>query len=159
MMSQMFDRRLFLRAAGAAAGAAFVGRAAWAAPAPSFVMWHNPGCGCCLEWGKRMETAFKRKLPVIEAADLAAIKKARGVPADLQSCHTALIHNYVVEGHVPPRDIQRLIASKSRIIRGLAVAGMPVGSPGMDVGHSQRQPYKVFAFAPNGRRSVFASYG
>ena len=159
MMSQMFDRRLFLGAAGAAAGATLVGGAAWAAPAPSFVMWHNPGCGCCLEWGKRMEAVFKRKLPVIEAADLAAIKKARGVPADLQSCHTALIHNYIVEGHVPPRDIQRLIASKSRIIRGLAVPGMPAGSPGMDVGHSQRQPYKVFAFAPNGRRSIFSSYG
>ena len=157
-MFQIYDRRLFLGAAGAAAGAAMVGPAAWAAPAPSFVMWHNPGCGCCLEWGKRMEAAFKRKLPVIEAADLGAIKKQRGVPAELHSCHTALIHGYVVEGHVPPRDIQRLIASKSRIVRGLAVAGMPAGSPGMDVGHSRRQPYQVIAFAPNGRRSVFASY-
>lgn len=158
-MSQMFDRRLFLGAAGAAAGAALTGSAAWAAPGPSFVMWHNPGCGCCLEWGRRMEAAFRRKLPVIEAVDLAAIKKARGVPADLHSCHTALVHGYIVEGHVPSRDIQRLIASKSRIIRGLAVPGMPAGSPGMDVGHGRRQPYRVVAFAPNGRRSVFASYG
>jgi hypothetical protein len=122
-------------------------------------MWHNPGCGCCLEWGKRMEAAFRRKLPVIEAADLAAIKRVRGVPADLESCHTALVHGYVIEGHVPPADIQRLIRSKSRIVRGLAVAGMPAGSPGMDVGHNQRQPYKVMAFGAGGRRSVFASHG
>jgi hypothetical protein len=106
-----------------------------------------------------MEAAFKRKLPVIEAADLAAIKRSRGVPADLHSCHTALVSGYVIEGHVPPADIQRLIKSKSRIVTGLAVAGMPAGSPGMDVGHNHRQPYKVIAFGAGGRRSVFASYG
>jgi hypothetical protein len=65
----------------------------------------------------------------------------------------------LIEGHVPPADIQRLIRSKSRIVTGLAVAGMPAGSPGMDVGHNHRQPYKVMAFGAGGRRSVFASYG
>jgi hypothetical protein len=158
-MRDLHNRRTFLAGAGATAAALLAGGPALAAPAPSFVMWHNPGCGCCLQWAKRMEAAFKRKLPVIEAADLAAIKKSRGVPEDLQSCHTALINGYVVEGHVPPADIQRLIASKSKVIRGLAVPGMPAGSPGMDVGHSRREPYKVMAFAANGRRSVFASYG
>jgi hypothetical protein len=154
----MMDRRLFLGGLGAAA---FLGSGALAqkAPAPSFVMWHSPGCGCCLEWGKRMEVAFKRKLPVIEVADIAAVKRARGVPADLQSCHTALIQGYAIEGHVPPADIKRLIASRSRTIAGLAVPGMPAGSPGMDVGHSRKQPYQVIAFAPEGKRSVFASYG
>jgi hypothetical protein len=154
----ILDRRLFLSSIGAAAVASAVSPA-FGAPAPAFVMWHDPGCGCCLEWGKRMEAAFRRKLPVIEAADLAAIKRARGVPVDLQSCHTALVHDYVIEGHVPPADIQRLIRSKSTIVRGLAVAGMPAGSPGMDVGHNQRQPYKVMAFGAGGRRSVFASHG
>jgi hypothetical protein len=153
-MNPIMDRRLFLGTLGAAA---LVGRAA-AAP-PAFVMWHSPGCGCCLEWGKRIEAAFRRKLPVVEVADMAALKRARGVPDELQSCHTAAIGGYIVEGHVPPADIVRLIKSKSRIVRGLAVPGMPAGSPGMDVGHDQKQPYKVFAFAPNGRRSVFASYG
>ena len=152
-------RRRFLATAGAAVAGLWFGRSAAAAPEPSFVMWHSPGCGCCLQWVKRMEAAFGRKLPVIEAADLAAVKKARGVPADLQSCHTAMIHGYVIEGHVPPADIQRLIASRSKAVRGLAVPGMPLGSPGMDVGHNQRQPYKVIAFAPNGRRSVFANHG
>jgi hypothetical protein len=155
--SPIVSRRSF--SAGLAM-AIFLGEKSFAAaPAPSFVMWHNPGCGCCLEWGKRMEAAFGRKLPVIEAADLAAIKRARGVPADLQSCHTALVHGYVIEGHVPPADIQRLIRSRSSIIRGLAVPGMPAGSPGMDVGHNKREPYKVYAFDAKGRRSVVASHG
>jgi hypothetical protein len=60
---------------------------------------------------------------------------------------------------VPPADIQRLIRSKSKLVRGLAVPGMPAGSPGMDVGHNRRDPYQVIAFAPNGRHSVFARYG
>lgn len=153
----MFDRRLFL---GTAAAAALVTPGLLlAAPANSFVMWHSPGCGCCLEWAKRMEASFERKLPIVEAPDMERIKRAQGVPQDLRSCHTALIHGYAIEGHVPPADIQRLVRSKSGVIRGLAVPGMPAGSPGMDVGHSRRDAYKVMAFAPNGRRSVFASYG
>jgi hypothetical protein len=159
-MTQMMDRRLFLGgiAAGAVVGLSAPGELL-AAPLASFVMWHNPGCGCCLEWAKRMEATFRRKLPIVETSDLAAVKRARGVPADLQSCHTALVGGYSIEGHVPPADIQRLIASKNRQIRGLAVPGMPMGSPGMDVGHNQKQPYRVFAFASNGRRSVFATHG
>jgi hypothetical protein len=159
-MIDIIDRRLFIGGLGAATAGLLSG-GAFAAPAakPSFVMWHSPGCGCCLEWVKRIETAFRRKLPVVETNDIAAVKRARGVPDDLQSCHTALIHDYVVEGHVPPADILRLVKSRSRIVRGLAVPGMPAGSPGMDVGHNHKQPYKVFAFAPGGKRSIFASYG
>ena len=155
-MTDLLDRRLFI---GAAAAIGLVPTQLIAAPANSFVMWHSPGCGCCLEWAKRMEAAFKRKLPIVEAPDMARVKRAQGVPDDLQSCHTALIHGYAIEGHVPPADIQRLIRSKSGIVRGLAVPGMPAGSPGMDVGHNRRDPYQVIAFAPNGRRSVFARHG
>lgn len=159
-MIETMDRRLFLGTLGAAATVGLVGQGgASAAPANSFMMWHSPGCGCCLEWAKRIEATFRRKLPVVEAPDMAAIKTARGVPEDLRSCHTALIHGYAVEGHVPPADIMRLVKSGSRIVRGLAVPGMPAGSPGMDVGHDHKQPYKVFAFAPNGKRLVFATYG
>jgi hypothetical protein len=157
MMIEPIDRRFFLGTLGAVAAAGVAGPA-FAAPAAEFAMWHAPGCGCCLEWGKRMQAAFKRKLGVIEA-DMAAVKRARGVPEDLQSCHTAMVGGYVIEGHVPPADIQRLIKSRSRIVRGLAAPGMPIGSPGMDVGHNQKQPYKVYAFGANGRRSVFASHG
>ena len=155
-MTDLLDRRLFI---GAAASIGLVPTQLIAAPTNSFVMWHSPGCGCCLEWAKRMEVAFKRKLPIVETPDMARVKRAQGVPDDLQSCHTALIHGYAIEGHVPPADIQRLIRSKSGIVRGLAVPGMPAGSPGMDVGHNRRDPYQVIAFAPKGRRSVFARHG
>lgn len=159
-MIERIDRRSLLGSLGAVALLGTAGGAsAFAAAEPKFVMWHSPGCGCCLEWGKRMEADFGRKLPVIEASDIAAIKRARGVPEDLWSCHTAAINGYVVEGHVPPADIMRLVKSRSRIISGLAAPGMPAGSPGMDVGHNHKEPYKVFAFAPNGKRTVFATHG
>ena len=155
-MMQTLDRRLFL---GALGGAAVVGLGQPVLAAPtSFVMWHSPGCGCCLEWGRRVESAFRRPLRVIETADIAGIKRAHGVPADLQSCHTALIGGIVLEGHVPPADIRRLIDGGRRGL-GLAVPGMPIGSPGMDVGHDQRQPYAVYAFNNRGGRTVFARHG
>lgn len=157
-MNGVIDRRVFLSGLGVAALGGFAGSAP-ALAKDSFVMWHSPGCGCCLEWAKRMEASFGRKLPVLEVDDIARVKRAQGVPADLQSCHTALIHGYAVEGHVPPADIKRLIKSGSPAIKGLAVPGMPAGSPGMDVGHDQRQPYKVYAFAANGKRGIFASHG
>ena len=155
---QNIDRRELLAGIGAAAAVALLPEGAAAAPAP-FVMWRDPGCGCCLEWAKRIEAAFGRKLPVVNSAAMPAVKKAQGVPSDLQSCHTALIQGVVVEGHVPPEAIKRLIASGRKGVKGLAVPGMPAGSPGMDVGHNVRQSYKVFAFDSAGRRSVFATQG
>jgi hypothetical protein len=151
----IIDRRLALAMLGAAASAPLFPARLLAAD--SFVMWRDPGCGCCLAWAKRMEAAFGRRLPIVGASDMAAIKRVRGVPADLHSCHTALIHGYSIEGHVPPADIRRLIAARPAGVRGLAVPGMPVGSPGMEHG-DHRDPYKVIAFGPAGR-SVFAIHG
>jgi len=158
-MDSMIDRRLMLASLGAAAAFGFPTALGAQAPAGGFVMWRDPGCGCCVEWAKRVEAAFKRKMPVVQVADMARIKAAQGVPDGLHSCHTALIQGYVVEGHVPPADIQRLVRSKSRTLKGLAVPGMPAGSPGMDVGHDRKEPYQVFAFDAQGRRSVFANHG
>ena len=152
------DRRSVLAGLGAAAALPFLPAAA-KAPAGRFIMWRDPGCGCCLEWAKRVEAAFGRKLPVVNAPNMAAVKKAQGVPEALRSCHTALIHGVVVEGHVPPEDIKRLIASGRKGARGLAVPGMPAGAPGMDVGHNVRQRYQVMAFDSAGRASVFATHG
>jgi hypothetical protein len=157
MMTNRIDRRTFLAGAGALLALPSIAHAA--APRGGFVMWHSPGCGCCLEWRKRMQVAFGAPLPIVEVPDLHKVKAAQGVPGDLHACHTALIGGYVIEGHVPPADIQRLIGSRNRIIKGLAVPGMPMGSPGMDVGHDKRQPYQVIAFAPNGRRAIFAKHG
>jgi hypothetical protein len=159
-MNELMDRRLFLGGLGLIAMTSMAGPATALAPVrKGFVMWHSPGCGCCLEWAKRIEASFGRKLPIIEVDDIARVKRAQGVPDGLESCHTALIHGFVIEGHVPPADIKRLIKGEPNGAGGLAVAGMPAGSPGMDVGHTRKQPYKVYRFDKTGQRRVFASHG
>lgn len=151
-------RRMLILLGGAATGLVLSGPATAVAPtAGAFAMWRDPGCGCCLQWARKVETTFGRRLSIVEARDMAAIKRARGVPEDLRSCHTALIHGYTIEGHVPPADIRRLIASADRGVRGLAVPGMPMGSPGMEHG-DHREAYEVIAFGPGGRR-VFTRHG
>jgi hypothetical protein len=88
--------------------------------------------------------------------NLRPIKAKYGIPADLEACHTALVDGYVVEGHVPADLIVRLLRERPRVV-GLAVPGMPPGSPGMDVPGSPAQPYQIFSFDPTGKRTVFAS--
>ena len=108
-------------------------------------------CGCCLGWAEHMEqNGFS--VDVIEVDDLPAVKARLGVPAELAACHTAEVGGYVVEGHVPASDIQRLLRERPQI-RGLAVPGMPEGSPGMEGPHPE--PYAVLAFDAQGRSSVF----
>jgi hypothetical protein len=89
--------------------------------------------------------------------DLAEIKARYQVPPDLQSCHTAVVDGYIVEGHVPAAEIARLVAERPDIA-GLAVPGMPIGSPGMEVEGMAPEPYDVIAFEKNGNTTVFASY-
>ena len=154
---EIIDRRRMVAILGAAAIVPIL--PARASAADSFVMWRDAGCGCCLAWARRMEAAFGRRLAIVSAPDMAVIKRVRGVPEDLRSCHTALIHGYTIEGHVPPADIKRLIAAPTAGVKGLAVPGMPAGSPGMEHG-DHRDSYKVIAFgAAGGQRSVFATYG
>lgn len=153
------DRRRFMLGAGAGAVALGVPVPALGQQPARLTMWKDPSCGCCGAWAERVEAALRARMAVIPTADMAAVKRARGVPGDLWSCHTASIHGIVVEGHVPPADIQRLVRSPDRRIRGLAVPGMPAGAPGMDVGHNHRDAYRVIAFGPSRHRSVFASYG
>lgn len=80
------------------------------------------------------------------------------VPASLRSCHTAIVDGYLIEGHVPVREIHRLLAERPADIVGLAVPGMPIGSPGMEVPGQPRQPFDVIAFDASGRTQVYASY-
>ena len=156
---ESIDRRMVLGlVAGAAAAPLFPGLASAAALAP-LTMWRDPGCGCCTAWAERVEAAFGRKVRIVNSPDMAAIKRAHGVPEDLRSCHTALIDGIVVEGHVPPEDIKRLAAKRPAGVRGLATPGMPAGSPGMDVGHPHRERFQVFAFSAGGKRTVFATHG
>ena len=124
-----------------------------AAPLPLITVYKSPSCGCCGEWVKHVETAgFKTK--IISMEDLTQVKKDAGVPEDLQSCHTALVGAYVIEGHVPADLVKKMLEEKTKIT-GLAVGGMVVGSPGMEQG-SMKQPYNVMAFTKGGKSTVYA---
>lgn len=90
-------------------------------------------------------------------SDLTAIKNRWQIPPELWSCHTAIVDGYVIEGHVPVADIERLLRERPDVI-GLAVPGMPIGSPGMEVAGSPPEPYQVIAFDRDGRQFVFAAY-
>lgn len=94
---------------------------------------------------------------VEDVKDLNAVKEEHQVPMQLQSCHTAIVDGYVIEGHVPASDVTRLLAEKPDI-SGLAVPGMPIGSPGMEANGAAPQPYDVIAFSTDGSMEVFASY-
>jgi hypothetical protein len=89
--------------------------------------------------------------------DLAEVKARYQVPAELQSCHTAIVDGYIIEGHVPAGDIDRLLAERPQVA-GLAVPGMPVGSPGMVIQGMEAEPYDVIAFDKQGAITIFASY-
>jgi hypothetical protein len=109
----------------------------------------DPSCGCCLGWVQHLQKAgFPTK--VLETKDLDAVKTRLGVPDDLAACHTAEVSGYVIEGHVPALALHRFLADKP-YATGLAVPGMPIGSPGM-VGVNQEH-YVVVVFGPTGRRS------
>ena len=129
---------------------------ACAAQAASLTMYRDANCGCCLAWAEHVERGGVHDVEAVNHADMAAVKAAHGVPADLLSCHTAVVDGYVIEGHVPVADIERLLAERPEGVAGLAVAGMPVGSPGMEHG-DHRQAYQVIAFGPDGRK-VWSSY-
>jgi hypothetical protein len=114
-------------------------------------------CACCVAWIARLEKAgFSVEAQDMQAADLIVMKQELGMPANLVSCHTGLVEGYVIEGHVPPEDIKRLLVSGEQAI-GLAVAGMPVGSPGMEYG-SRRDAFDVELVREDGSTAIFASY-
>lgn len=129
------------------------GLGAPALAATSGQLYHNPACGCCHQWAAHMQN---NGLPLQAEArpDMPRLKQQWGVPDGLQSCHTARIGNYVIEGHVPAGIVKRLLKEKPAIA-GLAVPGMPAGSPGMEAAVSQ--PYQVVAFTRDGRQYVYAS--
>ena len=144
----LLSRRHLL--AGLAALAAV--RPAFAA-APQVEVWKNRGCGCCSAWARHLEQAGL-VVAVHEVDDAAAIGAAAGVPADLAGCHTAKVAGYVVEGHVPAAAVQRLLAERPAV-QGLAVPGMPLGSPGMEVPGQPAEPFDVISFAAYGSRALF----
>lgn len=123
---------------------------------PLVMVYKSPTCGCCEAWVGHMQRAGF-PVEIRDMLDIGPIKAEAGVPAGLGSCHTARIGDYFVEGHVPPDDVKRLLAEHPDA-RGLAVAGMPQGSPGMEQGGAS-EPYDVLLVANDGSTSVFAHHG
>jgi hypothetical protein len=122
---------------------------------PKMVVTKDPNCGCCTGWVKHVQAAGFN-VAVVESPEVNRLKTRLGVPEALASCHTAEIGGYVIEGHVPPAAIKRLLAEKPDG-RGLAVPGMPVGSPGMEVEGVEPDTYEVVLFGPSGQRT-YARY-
>jgi hypothetical protein len=123
-------------------------------PAGDVQVYKQPGCGCCELWARHMRAAGFR-VAVEEAADVEAMKRRHGIPVNLRSCHTSVIGTYRIEGHVPANVVRKLLSEKPAAA-GIAVPGMPIGSPGMESG-SRRDPYDVIAFDADGRQRVFTS--
>ena len=153
----MISRREFLAASSRLAALGLVGAAlpaeAWGGVAPiPMTVYKSATCGCCRRWVEHVQ-AHGFAVRAFDVEDLREVKATAGVPAALQSCHTAYVGAYVVEGHVPADVIHRLLEERPRVA-GLAVPGMPAGSPGMEGGPAQR--YDVIAFERSGRTRVYA---
>ena len=126
-----------------------------AALVSEITVFRSPTCGCCGKWIEHAEAAgFQVKDEITE--DMSAIKQQYGVPQSLTSCHTTIVGDYVVEGHIPAEDVQRLLTEKPDVA-GIAVPGMPIGSPGMESG-DYTEPYTVFSFTESGETATFAEH-
>jgi hypothetical protein len=125
-----------------------------AAKKTTITVYKDPGCGCCKSW---IEHLIKHgyRVDVKDTPDMTEIERTLGVPTALTACHTAIVNGYLIEGHVPAADIDRLLAQKPRVA-GLAVPGMPAGSPGMEGAGTER--YQVLTFDKSGKTTVFASH-
>lgn len=119
-------------------------------------VYKDPTCGCCALWVEHLRKAGF-SATVMDVEDMTAVKDKHGVPRQARSCHTAVVDGYVLEGHVPSEDVQRLLKQRSAVV-GLAVPGMPIGSPGMEVAGMKPQAYNVLAFDKAGQTTVFASH-
>jgi hypothetical protein len=144
------NRRCFLAASAAVllAGPALAAR-------DVIEVYKSASCSCCTKWIEHLRTnGFEVKAHNVD--DITESRAKLGVPQALGSCHTGSVGGYLIEGHVPARDIQRLLRERP-LAAGLAVPGMPRGSPGMEA--EIRDPYEVLLFQPNGRYSVYQRYG
>jgi len=123
---------------------------------PTVTVYKSPSCNCCQKWVAHMkEKGFE--VNIESRFNVTPVKKKAGLPSSLAACHTAVVGEYVVEGHVPAQEVKRLLR-ETPDVRGLSVPGMPVGSPGMERG-SRVEPYEVVTFTPAGDTTVFARYG
>ncbi len=121
----------------------------------NITVYRSPSCGCCGQWISHMKR-HGFEVTDIKTDDMEIIKRKNNLPPELASCHTAIINGYVIEGHIPADDIKRFLNEKPNM-KGLAVAGMPIGSPGMESNNNIKQPFNVVAFN-NQEIKVFSSH-
>jgi hypothetical protein len=148
---------IMIRTPKLAAALALAVPAAAMAAAP-IIVHRDPGCGCCEKWAAQVKAQFGRQVQLVDASSRDAIHRKVRLPKDLVSCHTAVVDGLVFEGHVPVADMKRLLAQRPKGVAGLAVGGMPMGSPGMEMPGMKGDAYQVVAFGPGGRR-IFARHG
>jgi hypothetical protein len=122
---------------------------------PAVKVYKSPTCGCCGKWVTHLQNAGF-EVSAEDVADVGVYKQEYGLPRQLASCHTAIVGGYVVEGHVPAEDVQRLLTEQPDIV-GIAVPGMPMGSPGMESPNPEN--YATLVFTANGDVSVWAQHG
>jgi len=139
-----------------AAAALLQGGVILSADATEVEMYKSPTCGCCTGWAKHLrEAGFT--VNEIKRDDMHAIKTKYGIPKKLESCHTALIEGYIIEGHVPAQDVARLLKERPNIA-GLTAPGMPMNAPGMQADGLPPKGYDVLAFEKNGKTTLFHRY-
>jgi hypothetical protein len=143
---------LFLAVGTILAGAVRVGTQSQRESRPSVTVYKSSTCGCCSNWVEHMK-ANGFNVTATDVPDIEVPKRTHGVPKTLESCHTAIVGGYVVEGHVPADVVQRLLREKPAIV-GVAVPGMPVGSPGMEMS-GYKDNYAVMTFDKSGKTSVY----
>lgn len=148
-------RRHFLSLAATFSAVVTAGRSSAAAPAVQ--VYKTAGCGCCIGWMKHLERhGFAVSAQDLPSGVLMQRKRAAGLKPEHTSCHTAMVDGYVVEGHVPARELQRLLRERPDAV-GLAVPDMPLGSPGMEA-DGATEPYNVLLVRRDGSTAVFAGY-
>jgi len=149
------SRRLLI---GFVAGLAVAGSArAQTRGSRAMAVYKSPTCGCCDGWVTHMRQAGFT-VAVHVTADPGTVRRARGLPDALASCHTGVIGGYAVEGHVPAADVLRLLAERPEAV-GLAVPGMPIGSPGMEAPDGRKQPFDTLLVLRSGQTRVWGRHG
>ena len=124
---------------------------------PTIDVYQSATCGCCNKWVEHLQM-HGFKVRTTNQENLSDFTAQHHVPRRVQSCHTAVVNGYVLEGHVPASDVYRLLKERPAIA-GLAVPGMPIGTPGMEVKGAKVQPFDVVAFDKAGQARVFANHG
>jgi len=121
----------------------------------TMIVHKDPNCGCCQSWADIAQNAGF-PVQIVNEADMTAVKARLGVPQELASCHTTEVADLTVEGHVPIDAVERMLRERPQGLRGIAVPGMPAGSPGMEMPDGRTEPFQVIAFFEGGRTSDYA---